>query len=122
MANTFCRGGEKFCRGDFAPLCPSCYGPDVRYADEGKNYTKILAIIRDSEAKHSSKFLTQLVKDLLQDNGIQKDHVLCIVTANASSMVNMIKQLNERPREGSNTTEESAVEIQEQSGLVTATN
>jgi len=31
-------------------------------------------------------------------------------------MVSLVKQLNERPRKGSSTTDESAVEIQEQSG------
>jgi len=46
--------------------------------------------IRDTTGKHSSKFLTQLVKDILQDNGIQKDHVLCIV-ADTSNMVSMVK-------------------------------
>ena len=50
----------------------------------------------------------------MQDYGIEKDHVLCIVTDNASNMLSMIKQLNERPKEGSNTTEECAVEIQEE--------
>jgi len=52
---------------------------------------------------------------VLQDYGVQKDHALCIVTNNASNMVGRVKQLIERPREGSNTTEESAAEIQEQS-------
>jgi len=52
---------------------------------------------------------------VFQDNGIQKDHALRIVIDNASNMVGMVKQLNEQPREGSNTTEESAAEIQEQS-------
>jgi len=55
-----------------------------------KNYTKILAI-RVTEAQHSSKFLTQLVKDVLQGYGLHKDHVLCIVTDNASNMVSMLK-------------------------------
>jgi len=42
---------------------------------------------------------------------------LSIVTDNnASNMVSLVKQLNERPRKGSSTTDESAVEIQEQSG------
>jgi len=49
----------------------------------------------------------------LQDYGIQKDDVLCIVTDNVSCMVSMVKQLNEQPREGSNTMEESAAEIEE---------
>jgi len=49
---------------------------NVRYVDEGKNYTKTLGI-RDTQAQHSSKFITRLVKDVLQDYGIQKDHVLC---------------------------------------------
>jgi len=57
-----------------------------------------------------------LVKDVLQDYVLQKDRVLCIVTDNGSNMVNMVKQLNERPREGSSSAEESAVENQEQSG------
>jgi len=35
---------------------------NVKYADEGKNYTKILAI-RDTPAQRSSEFLTQLEKD-----------------------------------------------------------
>jgi len=35
---------------------------------------------------------------------------------NASNMASMIKKLNERPREGSNTKDESAADIQEQSG------
>jgi len=71
---------------------------------------------RDTEAQHPSRFLAQFVKDVLQGYGIQKDHVLSIVTDNASNMVSMVKQLNERPREGSNTKEESAAEIQKQSG------
>jgi len=87
----------------------------VRYVNEGKNYTKTLAI-RDTQAQHSSEFLTQLQKDVLQDYGLQKEHVLCIVTYNASNMVSMVKQLNKRPREGSSTTEESVAEIQEHSG------
>jgi len=70
---------------------------NVRYLNEGKSYTKTL-VIRDTHAQHSSKFLTQLVKDGWQDYGIQKDHVLCIVTDNASNMVSTVKQLNERPR------------------------
>jgi len=58
-----------------------------------------------------------LEKDVLQDYGLQKDHVLCIVTNNnESNMLNIVKQLSERPREGSSTTEERAAEIQEQSG------
>jgi len=87
---------------------------NVTYIDEGKDYTKTLAK-RDIQAKHSSKLSTQLVKNVLQDYGIQKDHALCIVTDNASNMVSMVEKLNERPREGSNTSEESAAEIQEQS-------
>jgi len=54
---------------------------------------------------------------MLQDYGLQKDHVLCIVTDNAFNMVKMAKKLNnEPPREGSSTTEESAAEIQEKPG------
>ena len=53
---------------------------------------------------------------MLQDYGIQNDHVLCIVTDNASNMVSMVIQLSERPRKGFNTTEESAAELQKQSG------
>ena len=49
---------------------------------------------------------------MLQDYVLQKDRVLCIVTDNGSNMVNMVKQLNERPREGSSSAEEN----QEQSG------
>ena len=93
---------------------------NVRYADERKNYTKTLAI-RDTEAQYSNKFLTQLVKDELQDNGVQiLDHVLCIITDNTFNMVThhsllviRVKQLNERPREGSNSSEKSAAEILE---------
>jgi len=44
---------------------------NVRYVDEGKNYTKTLAI-RDNQAQHSSKFLTQLEKDVLYDYGLPK--------------------------------------------------
>jgi len=32
--------------------------------------------IKDTQAQHSSKFLTQLEKDVLHDYGLQKDHVL----------------------------------------------
>ena len=88
---------------------------NVRYADEGKYYIKTLAILA-TQAQNSSKFLTQLEKDVLQMNGLQKGHVLCIVTDNASNMVSMVKQLNERPREGSSVTEESAAKVQEKSG------
>jgi len=35
---------------------------NVKYLDEGKNF--------------STKFLTQLEEDMLQDYGLQKDHVL----------------------------------------------
>lgn len=73
--------------------------------------TKTLAI-KDTEAQHSSNFLKQLVKEVLQDFGIQKDHVLCIVTDNASNMLSMVKKLNER--EDSSITEECAAEIQEE--------
>jgi len=75
--------------------------------DEGKNYTKTLGI-RNTQAQHCSNFLTQLEKDVLQDYGLQKDHVLCIVTDNKSNMVSMVKQLNQRPPQWSSTTEESA--------------
>ena len=45
-------------------------------------------------------------------------HGLCVnPSLNASNTVSMVKQLNERPRKGSSTTEESAAEIQEQSGV-----
>jgi len=56
---------------------------DVRCVDEEKNYTIILAI-RATQAQYSSKFSTQLVKDVFQDYGIQKDHALCIVTGMCS--------------------------------------
>jgi len=46
---------------------------------------------------------------------LKNDHVLCVVTNNESNMVSMVKQLNQRLREGSGTTEESGAEIQEQS-------
>jgi len=86
--------------------------------DKEKNYTQTFAI-RDTEAQHSSKFLTQLGKDVLQDNGIQKDHVLCIVTDNISIdyMVSTVKQ----PRKGSNITEVQQ-KFKNNLGLVTATN
>ena len=93
----------------------SYFAINVRYADEGKNCTKIVAR-RDTQAQHSRTVLTQLGKYVLQDYGLQKDQVLCIVTDNASSMVSMVKQLNKRSREESSTTEESGAEIQEQSG------
>jgi len=76
--------------------------------------SKILAI-RSIHGHHSSKFLTQLVKDMLLDYGIQKNHVLCFGTIKCVHMMSMVKQLNEQPGEGSNTAEESAAEIQEQS-------
>jgi len=62
--------------------------------------------------------LNTIGKDVLPDYdyGLQKDHVLCTVTDNAPNMVSMVNQLNERPREGSSTTEQSAAEIQEHSG------
>jgi len=43
--------------------------------------------------------MTQLVNDVLQDYYIQKDRASCTVTDNASSMVSMVKQLNQQPRE-----------------------
>ena len=55
---------------------------NIGHAGEGKRITKIFAI-NDAEAQHSRKFLTQLVKGVLEDYGIQEDHVLCIVTDNA---------------------------------------
>ena len=88
---------------------------NAKYVDEGRNHTKTLAI-RDTQDQHSSKFLIRLVKDVLHDCGLQKDHVLCIVTYNASNMVSMVKKLNKRPRDGSSTTEESAAKIHEKSG------
>jgi len=73
-----------------------------------------LRYIRDTQAQYSSKFLTQLAKDVLQDYGLHKDCVLCTVTDNAFNMVSVVKQLNERPRKGSSTMEESPAEIREQ--------
>jgi len=35
----------------------------------------------------------------------RRTHVLCIITDNAVNIVSMVKQLNERPREGSSTNE-----------------
>ena len=75
------------------------FGINVKYIDEVKNYTKTLAI-RDTQAQHPNKCLTQLEKDVLQDYGLQKYHVLCIVTDNSSNMVSIVKQVNERPSEG----------------------
>lgn len=89
------------------------FAVNVRYVDEGKNMTKTLAI-KDTEAQHSSNFLKQLVKEVLQEFGIQKDHVLCIVTDNASNMLSMVKRLNEREDSGITESEECAEEIQEE--------
>jgi len=72
---------------------------NVKYVDEGKIHTKTLAI-RDTHAQYSSKFFTQLEKNVLQDYGLQKYRVLCLVIDNASKMVSVVKQFNERPREG----------------------
>ena len=69
---------------------------NVRYVDKGRYITKTLAI-KDTDAQHSSAFLKQLVKDVLHDYGIEKSHVLCIVTDNASNMLSMVKKLNEEP-------------------------
>jgi len=65
---------------------------NVKYVDKGNIYTKMIAI-RDTQAQHSSKLLAQLEKNALQDYGIQKDHVLCTVTYNASNMV-WVQQVN----------------------------
>ena len=36
---------------------------------------------------------------MLQDSGIQKDHVLWIVTDNVYNMLSIVKQFSEKPRE-----------------------
>ena len=86
---------------------------NVRYVDDWRNITKTLAI-KDTEAQHSSNFLKQLVNNVLKDYGIQKEHVLCIVTNNASNMLSMVKKINERPKEDSSSTKEFEAQIQEE--------
>ena len=83
---------------------------NVRYVDDWRNITNTLAV-KDTEAQHSSNFLKQLVNNVLKDYGIQKKHVLCIVTDNASNMLSMVKKINERPKEDSSSTKEFEAQI-----------
>ena len=86
---------------------------NVRYVGNWRNITKNLAV-KDTEAQHSSNFLKQLLNNVLKDYGIQKEHVLCIVTDNASNMLSMVKKMNERPKEDSIITKEFEAQIQEE--------
>ena len=51
---------------------------------------------------------------MLKDYGIQKEHVLCIVTDNASNMLSMVKKINERPKKDSIISKEFEAQIQEE--------
>ena len=59
--------------------------------------------VKDTEAKHSSEYIKEIVCKVLDTYNLHKDQILAIVTDNASNMISTIEKLNQdkaEPEEG----------------------
>lgn len=71
---------------------------NVRFVKNKEIITQTLAI-KDTQAHHSSEYLKNILKEILKDFKIKKEHVLCIVTDNASNMLSITDKLNKENKE-----------------------
>lgn len=55
--------------------------------------TRTLAV-KDTKARHTSTYLSELVMNVLKDFNINREQVLLIVTDNASNMISTIEKIN----------------------------
>ena len=51
--------------------------------------------VKDTNANHSSESIKKIVCDVLDGYGLKKEHILAIVTDNASNMISTIKKINQ---------------------------
>ena len=55
--------------------------------------TKAL-VLRNTQAQHTSEYLSDLVEKVLDEFEMKKEQVLCIITDNASNMLSMVEKLD----------------------------
>lgn len=67
---------------------------NIQFVDDAKKFVTRTLAIRDTEAHHTSSYLQEMIKKVLNDFDIKKEQVLCIVTDNASNMLSTVSKLN----------------------------
>ena len=79
----------------------SFLGINVQYYDKTKNKTVIkMLACADTEGKHTSQRMCDMLNETLQKFNIHKQDVLCLVEDTASTMTKTVEQMNEDEDEG----------------------
>lgn len=66
----------------------------MQFISQVQNIVICTLAVRDTKSQHTSDYLHKLVMDVLKDFGIKKEHVLLMVTGNASNMISTIEKLD----------------------------
>ena len=70
-------------------------GLNVRFVDDqGLGITRTLAVV-DTESRHTSSELKEIINGVLQDYDIPLANIICCVTDNATNMVKLVSMMNE---------------------------
>ena len=86
--------------------------------NKGKSVVNMLACV-DTEKRHTSQQMWSLFTATMQQFGIAKEHILCLVVDYASNMTKMVEHLNEDDSEADsdNSQDEEADEFQDYNGI-----
>ena len=67
---------------------------NVRYVNDQREGVTKAMVLRNTQAQHTSEYLSDLVEKVLDEFEMKKEQVLCIITDNASNMLSMVEKLN----------------------------